>query len=424
MLDTPSTGRRICIVSPGNLASNPRVVKEAGALQDAGYAVTAVVCNYSPELKPADDEIAARVAWRVVHVPRPLGEGALTRLARRVARLWASVGGSVPPGLAAYAAGGPISTLRRAVGAVPADLYIAHYIAGLAAAVPVARERGALLAFDAEDFHSGEGTSGPDEAFRMKMISTIERAALASCVYVTAAAPLIAGAYAATYGVAATSVLNVFPLDMAPVAPSSAAASGGPPRLAAYWFSQTIGMDRGLQQFMEAMALAKCRVTLDIRGGNRWGGGDRLMAVARDLGIADRVTILEKAPPDDMVKLSAPYDIGLSLEMGETESRRFCLPNKIFTYLLAGVPVALSDTPAQQALALDLGAAAVVVPLADPAAIAAALDRLGSSPAALAEAKAAAWRLGRDRYNWDAEKDILLGVVARAFDRSAGPSAR
>ena len=35
----------VCIVSPGNLASNPRVLKEADALHEAGYAVTAVVCE-------------------------------------------------------------------------------------------------------------------------------------------------------------------------------------------------------------------------------------------------------------------------------------------------------------------------------------------------------------------------------------------
>ena len=37
--------RRICLVTPGNLAANPRIVKEADALQEAGYEVTAVVSD-------------------------------------------------------------------------------------------------------------------------------------------------------------------------------------------------------------------------------------------------------------------------------------------------------------------------------------------------------------------------------------------
>ena len=118
-----------------------------------------------------------------------------------------------------------------------------------------------------------------------------------------------------------------------------------------------------------------------------------------------------------MVTLAAAYDVGLSLETDASENRRLCLTNKVFTYLLAGIPAAMSDTPAQRGLAADLGAAALLVSLSDPEAIAAALDRLGGSPAALAEAKSAAWRLGRDRYNWDIEKDILLKAVDAAFAR-------
>jgi hypothetical protein len=405
----------VCIVSPGNLASNPRVLKEAGALHDAGYGVTTIVCNYTGELRGVDDGIVARVPWKVVRVPRPFGERAVTMAAGRLARLVATVGARIPPSLAALACGGPVATLRDAALAVPADLYIAHYVAGLAATAPVARRHSAMLGFDAEDFHSGEGTGGVDEAFRMKMIETIERAALPSCAYATAAAPLIAKAYAARYGIAPTTVLNVFPLDMAPAVSQTGAAAHAPVQLRTYWFSQTIGLDRGLQPFLQAMARAKSRVTLDVRGGNQWSGGDRLMALARELGIADCVSILPKAPPDQMVTLAAAYDLGLSLETDVSENRGLCLTNKIFTYLLAGIPTLMSDTPAQRALASDLGAAAVLVSLADPAAIAAALDRLAGSPAGLAEAKGAAWQLGHERYNWDVEKDVLLKAVAQAF---------
>jgi glycosyltransferase involved in cell wall biosynthesis len=229
---------------------------------------------------------------------------------------------------------------------------------------------------------------------------------------VTAAAPLIGDAYRKNYGVASTTVLNVFPLSMAPAA---RAPGGGQGTLKAYWFSQTIGLDRGLQSFIQAMARTAARVTLDIRGSNRWGHGESLLALASDLGVADRVTLLPMAAPQEMVTLAAAYDIGLSLETDVSENRRLCLTNKIFTYLLAGVPVLLSDTPAQRALAPDLGAAQRLVSLADPAAMAATLDELASSPAARAEASASAWRLGRERYNWEVEKAALLGSVARAF---------
>ncbi len=139
------------------------------------------------------------------------------------------------------------------------------------------------------------------------------------------------------------------------------------------------------------------------------------MALAGGLGVAERVRLLPIAAPDEMVKLAMPYDLGLSLETDATESRRLCLTNKIFTYLLAGVPVMMSDTPAQSAFASDLGDAAALVSLADPESMAQALNRLAGSPDVLGRAKAAAARLGRQRYNWNVEKQALLDSVERAF---------
>ena len=410
-----SRSRSICVVSPGSLSSNPRLVKEADALHGAGYDVTAVVCSDSNALGAFDEEIVAKVPWRVRRAARPATDRYVSRVARPLARLLSAGGCHIGPSLASAAYGVPSTALRRATVAVRADLYIAHYVGALPAAAAAVRHHRAMLGFDAEDFHSGEGGEGPDEAFRMRMVEQVEGATVPRCHHVTAASPLIGEAYAAKYGVSPVTVLNVFPRSMGP---SARWASPEPSsELKAYWFSQTIGLDRGLQAFVRAMARARTRVTLDIRGSNRWGHGDALMGMARDLGVAAQVRILPMVPPDEVVRLAASYDLGLSLETDVTESRRLCLTNKIFTYLLAGVPVMLSDTPAQRAIAPDLGAAAAVVSLADPDGMASELDRLANEPAALTLAKDTAWRLGQERYNWESESEVLVRSVASAFDR-------
>lgn len=409
--------RAVCIVSPGNLASNPRVLKEADALHGAGYDVTAIVCDYNEVLRPADDAIETSVPWKVIRVPRSRGEGLRARAFEGLARTLEALGIPVPANIAALSARTPVGALMRRARDVPADLYIAHYVAALPAVATAAHRHNALIGFDAEDFHSGEGTDGPGDAFRMKMIRTVEQAILPSCAHMTAAAPLIGKAYAESYGLAfPATVLNVFPLSMAPDLGRHARTSEQAESLRAYWFSQTIGLDRGLQSFIKAMSLATTRVTLDIRGSNRWGHGDALMTLAASLGLGDRVRLLPMAPPSEMVRLAAAYDIGLSLETDVSENRRICLTNKIFTYLLAGVPVIMSDTPAQSLLTPDLGPAARLCSLDDPAGLAATLDALAST-ASLAEASQAAWALGRERYNWDREQSVLLQSVAGAFAR-------
>jgi glycosyltransferase involved in cell wall biosynthesis len=411
--------RRICIVSPGNLSANPRLLKEADALHDAGYAVTAVVSDYSIGLRGFDAGIEARAPWRVVHARRSARERYVRVAAGTAARLINGMGLRVPVPMASRACGGPVAGLHAAACAVPADLYIAHYVAALPAAGAAAKRHGALLGFDAEDFHSGEGTNDPAEVRRMAMVRIVEEAWLPRCTHLTAAAPLIGEAYASLYGVQRpVTVLNVFPLEMAPTQAPSPHRPGAP--LRAYWFSQTIGLDRGLQPFLQAIARATIRVELESRGDDPWRHGETLRTLARELGIAERVRVLPVAPPEEMVRLAAGYDLGLSLETDVSENRRLCLTNKIFTYLLAGVPVLLSDTPAQRALASDLGEAAALVPLSDPAVIAAALDRLAARPD---EARAEAQRLGRERYNWDVEKGALLASVEAAFARSGGEAS-
>jgi glycosyltransferase involved in cell wall biosynthesis len=160
------------------------------------------------------------------------------------------------------------------------------------------------------------------------------------------------------------------------------------------------------------MARTRTRVELDLRGGDPWGNFQSLLAFARELGVADRVRLLPLAAPEEMVRLSADYDVGLSLETEVVENHKICLGNKIFTYLLAGVPVLLSDTPAQSRLAGELGEAAAVVSLSDPVGIASTLDRLAGR---LDAAKDRAMRLGHDRYNWNVEKKALLASVEAAF---------
>src|SRR5471032_1141379 len=268
--------RKVCIVGSGSLASNPRLLKEADALQAAGYDVTAVACDYTDALRSADDEIAANVPWRVKRVSRPALGRYTSKMAWQLVRFLEGMNFAPPVALAAEAYGGPARALWRAVGEVVADLYIAHYVPSLPAAAAAALRHGGMLAFDAEDFHSGEGAGGADQNLRMAMVRRVESAVLPFCAYVTAASPMIGRAYADQYGIPMpATILNVFPTSMAPSG-RPVPAAGGAGGLRAYWFSQTIGLDRGLQSFIQAMARTRTAVTLDIRGSNRWGHGDTL----------------------------------------------------------------------------------------------------------------------------------------------------
>ena len=112
-----------------------------------------------------------------------------------------------------------------------------------------------------------------------------------------------------------------------------------------------------------------------------------------------------------MVRLAAEFDVGIASEPGHSLNNRLALSNKMFTYILAGIPTLASDTTAQSEMALKMAGAAFVCPQRDARGLAAKMDDLLLSPHALASARQAAWEYGQHRFNWEAEQRSLLQVI-------------
>jgi hypothetical protein len=183
-----------------------------------------------------------------------------------------------------------------------------------------------------------------------------------------------------------------------------------------YWFSQTIGPGRGLEDAVRAVGVSGVNATLTLRG----RATDSYVAVLRAEAarVAPSLTLRVEptAAPSAMIALSAEHDVGLSLEVPVTQNRRVCLSNKAFTYLPAGLPVIFSDTPAQRWLANQLGAAAAIYPSADVEAMARVLVKWQDRNT-LSCAREAALAAAHDRWRWDhpCEEGAALQLIERAL---------
>jgi glycosyltransferase involved in cell wall biosynthesis len=302
-------------------------------------------------------------------------------------------------------------------------LYVAHNPGALPAAAHAAHTHGALLGFDAEDYHSGEFAE-TDRSSARTLIERLERKFIPQCDYVTAGSNRIGDAYAPLCrSRRPTTILNVFPLAMRP--PSFTARGPAGP-LTLYWFSQTIGPDRGLEDVVRAMGrLPRGAVQLHLRG--RWHSGydHELQQVAAAAGVdADAIHSHPPANPADMVRLAATYDVGLALETVRTPNRRIALTNKIFTYLLAGIGTLATRTPAQGDLAGEFTGAAQFYAPGDVDGAARILKDWLAEPERLETARRRAWQLGETRYNWDVEKHTYLRVIADVFALAVRPAPR
>lgn len=400
---------RICIVTPGQLGSNPRVVKEASALVAAGHNVHVVSTKVVAFVEPRDQAIMSTAPFAITRVDfdAPLA-WRVERLRQTAARFTWHLGRVMP--VAAYAYSAMTRRLTEAASAIAADLYIAHYVAALPAAARAARQHGAFFAFDAEDFHLGDLPDTQEHALEKGLIRSLEAAFLPQAAYVTAASPGIADAYAGTYGIKRpTVVLNAFPRSEATTSATPRGSAVPGPTL--YWFSQTIGPGRGLECAVEAIALAASRPHLHLRGTPANGYEAALHALAVKCGVADRLHLHPPEAPHVMSALAAEHDVGLVLEAGETLNRRIALTNKQFTYLLAGIPVVMSDVPAHVAFAGEAEGAAIVYAAGDPPALASAIDEVLCVPSKLAMMRRAALDLGIGRFCWEEEAPKLRACV-------------
>jgi glycosyltransferase involved in cell wall biosynthesis len=416
-MTSPRRRARVTVVTSGHLSTCPRMLKSADALAAAGYDVRVVATCHEPWAMETDRDVRSRRTWPVEIIDYRRGysgwtywrSGARYHAARAVA---ARLGPArVPLAVAVRAFGRVHSEIVRAASAEPADLIYGGTTGALAAVAEAARRRSIPYAVDFEDLHSSEA-GGPDGRLSNALAMRVEQSIVHAASFVTTSNEPIAAEYFRRYGVRPAVIHNTFPLPAQP--PDFLRAD--PRTLRLYWFSQTIGPGRGLEMAVAAAGLAGGPMTLTLRGRPLPGYLETLRALAASR--APHLALIHHvpAPPDAMVDLARGHDVGLAIEQPDVLNRQLCLSNKAFTYILAGLAVAMTDTPGQRLLADDLGEAAALVPTFDVAALAAALARWATDPAALACAKRGAWSAARRRWHWehDAERGTLCRLVERA----------
>ncbi len=411
---------RITVVTSGQLSTSPRMLKAADALQADGYRVRVVSTRFLEWATAADREVRAsrNWAWAVVDYDartapvRWLQSGATLRTCRAAATAFGP--GGVPLGIVARAFGRGHADLVAAIAREPADLVYGGTTGGLAAVAEGARRLGVPYGLDLEDFHLDQ-FDGPDADLDHGLARRILDAVVPGAAVVTTASPEMRDAYAAVYpGRSIVNVCNTAPLPASP--PPTHGDANHPLRL--YWFGQTIGPGRGLEDAVRAAGLVGVPIELHVRGRLVAGYLEALMHL--QWAAAPRLAIVHHppAPPDALVTLARDYDVGLSLEVPTITNRAVCLPNKPLIYAVAGLAIALSDTPAQRTFAATVGPAAWLYASGDAPGLARGFRVWHENRERLHVAQAASWDAAVRRWHWEHPDDrgallTHIGAIAR-----------
>lgn len=103
-----------------------------------------------------------------------------------------------------------------------------------------------------------------------------------------------------------------------------------------------INVSRGIDKMIQSMPLMDNAQLWIIGDGPKKAEYEQLVS---ELNIGEKVRFLGSIPPSQLKLITPKADLGLSLEEDGGISYRFSLPNKVFDYMHAGIPVLGTNLP-------------------------------------------------------------------------------
>lgn len=397
---------KIVIVTSGQPSANPRVVKEATALDNAGFSVSVIYVPLSPWADDLDKELFLQtpsINWIRASI-HPLQQPTLYKLVRLRRKLYELLFKYLPFASSNYEYAFVLyaQELRQMASSTKADLFIGHNLGALPAAVHAAKKWKAKSAFDAEDYHRGEASVS---STHYKFAVSIENKYMPQLSYLSAASPLIAEAYKKLFPAQDVFTLNnVFSRQY--LQPLSDHPKDG---LSLFWFSQTVGTNRGLEVVIEALnKLRHLNISFNILGECSLAYKEELMRLAVK---PSSLSFITSKPLKEIFIIASRFDIGIASEVPYCENRDICLTNKLFTYLLSGNCILASNTKAQLKFLKDYNGVGEIYNYDDAADLAGKIEHLYNYRQLLLQYRQRALALAKEELNWEAESKNLLSKV-------------
>jgi len=163
---------------------------------------------------------------------------------------------------------------------------------------------------------------------------------------------------------------------------------------------------RGLEPFVKVLGKFPNWVLCVLGSGRHW---NEIKRIIDEIGVSNQVYKSEPVPYQELAEWTVSADAGLCYIEPLTESLRLALPNKLFEYAMAGIPVICSDLPQMAPIVNEFGSGIVLENQASENQWFAGMSELSDSDSYSKMANAAT-QLAK-KYNWQAQEPIILELI-------------
>ncbi len=169
-----------------------------------------------------------------------------------------------------------------------------------------------------------------------------------------------------------------------------------------------INVQRGAEEALTAMQWIEQAVLLIV------GSGDvikQLKEMRKELKLEERVIITGKVPYEQLAQYTRIADLGLSMDKDTNLNYRYSLPNKLFDYIHAGIPVLVSPLVEISRIVNDYQIG-TIIESHEPKHIAKTISSIFAD-----QKRYASWKKNllkaQEELNWEQEEQQLLTCISK-----------
>lgn len=399
---------RIAMIVWNEFRNDARVLKEAQTLQAAGHEVT-VFALHTPGVTHEKETLAGGI--QVVRVARsPFWKWRKARKTAATPAAASGVIGKLSPGKQVLRIVARLWThcgLLTRIAFHRAAVVHAHDVNTLPTAWLAAKLSGAKVVYDAHEIStSREGYN----SFR-GLVARVERTLMPRVQGTITTTDARAKFFARAYAIPRPVVLQNRPrFSVSPATQRIREELGLQQPWPIIIYQGGLQQGRGLDRLVRVAATVPNAYFVFIGGGRLTGS---LTALSHELGLDERVHFIPTVSLADLPSYTASADIGVQPIENTCLNHFTTDSNKLFEYLIAGLPVVATDLPEIRRIVRshDIG---LLVRESDNQALSAALNQLAGDPQLRAKlarnATAAAARL-----NWEEQEEQLVSLYRQVL---------